>query len=291
MSPPIVNLMTVDVEDYFHGSAFDAVVPRERWGACESRVETNTERLLGLFEAARVRGTFFVLGWVAERFPGVVRQIARAGHEVASHGYSHRLVYRMSAADFREDVRRAKGLIESHAGLPVLGYRAPSFSITTQSLWALDVLIEEGYQYDASIFPIHHDRYGIPDAPRHLWRAERPAGEIWELPGSTVRVAGTNVPIGGGGYFRFFPYSWIRSGMRRINQSERKPVVFFIHPWEIDPDQPRLPGSAASRFRHYRNLHKTEGRLRQLLRDFRFAPVCSFLSALTISSRMPSSLA
>lgn len=291
MKLPIVNMMTVDVEDYFHVSAFETVVPRERWDACESRVEANTERLLKVFDDARVRATFFVLGWVAERCPGIVRRIASAGHELASHGYSHRLVYRMSAAEFRDDVRRSKALIESCAGLPVLGYRAPSFSITSKSLWALDVLIEEGYLYDASIYPIHHDRYGIPDAPRHLWQAKRQAGEIWEVPGSTVRVAGTNVPIGGGGYFRFFPYACIRCGIDRVNQSEQKPVVFFIHPWEIDPDQPRLPGSALSRFRHYRNLDKTEGRLRRLLRDFQFAPVCSLLSPVSVSFGMHAPLA
>ena len=272
---PVVNMMTVDVEDYFQVSGFENIVPRERWGQCESRVERNTERLLTLFEAARVRATFFVLGWVAERFPGLVRQIAASGHEIASHGYGHRLVYGMSRASFREDIRQAKWLLESCTGQAVLGYRAPSFSITAQSLWALDVLIEEGYGYDASIYPIHHDRYGIPDAPRHSWQAARPAGSIWEVPGSTVRIGGTNLPIGGGGYFRLLPYGWIHAGISRVNRVERRPVVFYVHPWEIDPDQPRLPGSAFTRLRHYRNLHKTERRLTRLLRDFSFATISS----------------
>ena len=270
-------MMTVDVEDYFQVSAFDSVARRERWAQYESRVERNTFRLLSLFETSGVRGTFFVLGWVAERFPGLVRQIAEAGHEVASHGVSHRLVYDMSRAGFREDIRRAKWILEACTGRPVLGYRAPSFSITTRSLWALDILIEEGYQYDASIYPIHHDRYGMPDAPRHCWRVDRPLGGIWEVPGSTVRMAGTNIPIGGGGYFRILPYAWTRAGISRVNQVEGKPVVFYIHPWEIDPDQPRLPASAISRLRHYHNLHKTEERLRQLIRDFTFEPVSAVL--------------
>jgi polysaccharide deacetylase family protein (PEP-CTERM system associated) len=252
-------------------------VPRERWGQCESRVERNTERLLTLFEAERVRATFFVLGWVAERFPGLVRQIAASGHEIASHGYSHRLVYGMSRASFREDIRQSKWLLESCIGRPVLGYRAPSFSITAQSLWALDVLIEEGYGYDSSIYPIHHDRYGIPDAPRHCWQVARASGSILEVPGSTVRIGGANLPIGGGGYFRLFPYGWIRAGISRVNRVEGRPVVFYIHPWEVDPDQPRLASSAFTRLRHYRNLHKTERRLTRLLRDFSFAPISSVL--------------
>lgn len=279
VTTPVMNMMTVDVEDYFQVSAFEGVVPRDRWGQCESRVERNTGRLLALFDAAGMRATFFVLGWVAERFPGLVRQIAAAGHEIASHGYGHRLVYGMSRASFRDDIRQSKWLLESCTGQPVLGYRAPSFSITARSLWALDILIEEGYQYDASIYPIRHDRYGIPGAPRHCWQEARAAGTILEVPGSTVRVAGANVPIGGGGYFRMFPYAWIRAGISRINRIEGRPVVFYIHPWEIDPDQPRLPGSAFSRLRHYRNLDKTEGRLKRLLRDFRFAPVRSVLAA------------
>lgn len=272
--------MTVDVEDYFQVSAFEDRVNRHEWDRFESRVTRNTERLLELFDAARVRATFFVLGWVAEHHPALVRRIAQAGHEIASHGYEHRLVYAGSREAFREDLRRARGTLQAIAGVPVLGYRAPSYSVTRQSLWALDVLIDEGFVYDASIYPIRHDRYGVPDWSRHVHRVERAAGTIWELPGSTVRRLGMNLPIGGGGYFRILPYAWTRQGIQWVNETERQPAVFYIHPWEVDPGQPRLDGSVASRFRHYRNLHKTEGRLRQLLQDFRFGPAWDVVSAL-----------
>jgi polysaccharide deacetylase family protein (PEP-CTERM system associated) len=265
--------MTVDVEDYFQVSAFDAVVPRDKWASFPSRVVDNTHRLLRMFDEAGVKATFFMLGWVAERFPALVDDIARGGHELASHGYGHRLVYEQTPDAFREDVRRAKQLIEDRSGAPVRGYRAPSYSITRQSLWALDVLIEEGYTYDASIFPIRHDRYGIPDAPRHPHTLARAGGTLTEAPPSTVRLGAVNLPVAGGGYFRLLPYAWTRWGIRRVNEHERQPAVFYLHPWEIDPDQPRLDASAVSRFRHYRNLHKTEGRLRQLLKDFRFGPL------------------
>jgi polysaccharide deacetylase family protein (PEP-CTERM system associated) len=270
--------MTVDVEDYFHVSVFDDVVPRERWPSMESRVVSNTERLLDLFAAQDVRGTFFVLGWVAERQAALVRAIAAMGHEIASHGYGHRLVYGQTVDAFREDVRRAKGLLEDACGSPVCGYRAPSFSVTSRSMWALDVLLEEGYRYDASIFPILHDRYGIPDAPRWPHTVTTAKGQIYEVPGSTVRLGGTNLPVAGGGYFRILPYAWTRWGIRRVNEVERQPVVFYLHPWEIDPEQPRLPASGLGRFRHYRNLHKTEARLRALTRDFRFAPLNGVLA-------------
>ena len=266
----IVNALTVDVEDYFQVSAFDAVVARDRWASFPSRVVPNTHRLLQMFDEAGVKATFFVLGWVAERFPTLVDDIARGGHELASHGYGHRLVYELTPEAFREDVRRAKKLIEDRAGAIVHGYRAPSYSITRQSLWALDVLIEEGYTYDASIFPIRHDRYGIPDAPRHPHTLARTAGTLTEAPPSTVRVGSVNLPVAGGGYFRLLPYAWTRWGIRRVNEHERQPAVFYLHPWEIDPEQPRLEANALSKFRHYRNLDKTEGRLRQLLKDFRF---------------------
>lgn len=274
---PVVNAMTIDVEDYFHVSIFDGIVPRERWDRFESRVEPNTERLLAIFDEARVRATFFVLGWVGERFPALVRQIATRGHEVASHGYAHRLIYDQTPAAFREDVRRAKGLLESVAGLAVGGFRAPSYSVTPQSLWALDILIEEGHTYDASIFPIHHDRYGIPLSPRHAYVLSRDTGSIVEVPASTVRWGPLNFPIAGGGYFRILPYAWTRWGLAHLNSAERKPAVFYLHPWEIDPEQPHLPVGAISRFRHYYNLHQTESRLRRLLREFRFAPLNAVL--------------
>jgi polysaccharide deacetylase family protein (PEP-CTERM system associated) len=276
-SPRLTNAMTIDVEDYFHANALNAAAPVARWDALESRVEPNTERLLEMFARAGVTGTFFVLGWVAERHPGIVRQIRAAGHEIASHGYWHQLTYELPIDTFREDVRRAKALLEDQGGVAVRGYRAPSYSITRRSLWALDVLIEEGYEYDASIFPIRHDRYGIADAPRHLHTLARQRGGLIEAPPSTVRLGGVNLPIAGGGYFRLLPYAWTRWGMARVNRLEQRPVIFYLHPWEIDPDQPRMAVGRVSRLRHYRNLHVTAERLERLLRDFAFGPLADLL--------------
>jgi polysaccharide deacetylase family protein (PEP-CTERM system associated) len=275
---PIVNAMTIDVEDYFQVSAFEEHVSRSRWQSFESRVTRNTETLLRVLDDAGVLATFFVLGWVAERFPDLVRQIVAGGHELASHGYEHRLVYSMTPAEFAADLRRARAALEDASGTRVDGYRAPSYSITKESLWALDVLIAEGYTYDASIYPIHHDRYGIPGWPRHIHRIDRAGGSLWELPGSTARWAGTNFPIGGGGYFRLLPYGWTKRGIHKLNTVEREPAIFYLHPWEIDPEQPRLEVRGLSRLRHYGNLAKTEGRLRRLLGEFRFGPVCEVLS-------------
>jgi polysaccharide deacetylase family protein (PEP-CTERM system associated) len=283
----IVNAMSVDVEDYFQVSAFENSVDRRKWDRLESRVCQNTDRLLALFERVDLRATFFVLGWVADRHPGLVRRIAGAGHEIASHGYGHRLVYEQTRDEFRDDIRRARTAIEAAAGVHVQGYRAPSYSITSRSRWALDVLVEEGYLYDASIFPVRHDRYGIPDAPRHLHRITCSAGSIWEVPGSTVRIGGVNLPVGGGGYFRILPYEWTAWGIRRLNVVERRPATFYLHPWEIDPDQPRLPGSALSRFRHYRNLAATEGRLQRLCRQFQFAPIRDVLAGASTAAAVP----
>jgi polysaccharide deacetylase family protein (PEP-CTERM system associated) len=276
-SPRITNAMTIDVEDYFHANALNASAPVTRWESLDSRVEANNDRLLEMFARAGVTGTFFVLGWVAERHPGIVRKIRAAGHEVASHGYWHQLTYDLPIDTFREDVRRAKALLEDQSGAAVRGYRAPSYSITRQSLWALDVLIEEGYEYDASIFPIRHDRYGIADAPRHLHKLARSAGGLIEAPPSTVRLGGVNLPIAGGGYFRLLPYAWTRWGMARVNRVEQRPVIFYLHPWEIDPDQPRMDVGRVSRLRHYRNLHVTAARLERLLRDFAFGPLADLL--------------
>jgi polysaccharide deacetylase family protein (PEP-CTERM system associated) len=284
MNPPIVNAMTIDVEDYFHVSVFDGIVPRSQWDGLESRVCRNTERLLDLFAEHGVRGTFFVLGWVAERHPTLVARIATAGHEVASHGYGHRLVYDQTPVAFRDDVRRAKALLEDAAGVVVNGYRAPSYSIVPRSLWALDVLIEEGHTYDASIFPIRHDRYGIPVSARHPYVIDRPQGRLVEVPASTAEVAGTNLPIAGGGYFRLLPYAWTRWGIRRVNDTERLPVIFYLHPWEIDPGQPRLQAGLISRVRHYRNLDQTETRLRQLLKDFAWGSLRSILPSFDAES-------
>lgn len=271
----IVNGLSVDVEDYFHVSAFERSIATAHWPRLESRVVSNTTRLLDLFAEYDVRATFFVLGWVAERFPALVQSISSAGHEVASHGYAHRLIYSQSPREFRDDLRRARTAIEQAAGAPVIGYRAPSFSIVSRSLWALDVLVEEGYSFDSSIYPIAHDRYGIPSWERFAHLVARPGGSIWEIPGSTVRMGPVNMPIGGGGYFRLLPYACTRRGIRRVNTVEGRPVVFYVHPWEIDPGQPRLQGPLVSRLRHYGNLAKTEGRLRRLLSEFRFASLTS----------------
>jgi polysaccharide deacetylase family protein (PEP-CTERM system associated) len=282
-SPPaagsIRNMMSVDVEDYFHVSAFEGLVARHQWDTLESRVSANTERLLAIFEDYEVRATFFILGWVAERLPALVRRIEAGGHEIASHGYAHRLVYDQTPKAFREDVRRAKHVLERISGTQVRGFRAPSYSITPRSLWALDILIEEGYAYDTSIFPIHHDRYGIPLSARHPYWIHRDAGSILEIPASTLRWRRLNLPIGGGGYFRLLPYGWTRSGIERLNRDERRPAVFYLHPWEIDPGQPRLHSSALGQLRHYRNLDKTESRLRRLLAEFSFGPMRSGVSS------------
>lgn len=274
------NAMSVDVEEYFHASALERVAPRADWDRLPTRVVATTHALLELFASRDVRATFFVLGWVAERFPTLVREIAAAGHEVASHGYWHQLVYSLSPDAFRDDVRRSKAVLEDAAGVSVTGYRAPSFSITRQSLWALDVLVEEGYTYDASIFPVRHDRYGIPDAPRHAYVLNRPSGTIREVPPSTIRVAGQNLAVAGGGYFRLLPYAWTRLGIARVNRTEQRPAIFYLHPWEIDPEQPRLPVGTATRLRHYGNLAKTHARLARLLDDFAFAPVSDVLAAM-----------
>ena len=275
---PIVNAMTVDVEDYFQVSAFAKTVSYEQWPMFESRVCRNTERLLEIFDSAGIRATFFVLGWVAERFPALVRRIEQGGHEIASHGYAHGLVYDATPETFRDDLRRAKDAIENAAGRAVSGYRAPSYSIVDRSLWALDVLVGEGYHYDSSIYPIRHDRYGIPTWPRHIHRVERAGGAIWELPCSTVRRAGMNLPIGGGGYFRMLPYRWTSSGIRVLNDVEARPAIFYLHPWEIDPDQPRINAPMVSRLRHYANVGQTEARLRRLLAEFQFGTIADVLN-------------
>jgi polysaccharide deacetylase family protein (PEP-CTERM system associated) len=270
--------MSVDVEDYFQVSAFDGVVSRAGWDGIDSRVVRNTSHLMELFDRVGVRATFFILGWVADRFPALVREIAANGHEVASHGYYHQLLYMLTPKQFREDVHSAKATLENLIGAPVLGFRAPSYSVIRSSLWAFDVLIEEGYVYDTSVFPIHHDRYGIPDAMRGVHRIERAGGVIIEMPASTVRIGNTNLPIAGGGYFRLLPYAWTRWGIRRVNRVERQPIVFYLHPWEIDPDQPRLPVGAATRLRHYTGLGRTAERLTRLLEEFRFDSVASVLN-------------
>lgn len=276
---PIVNAMTIDVEDYFQVSAFEGCAPRYRWDEFECRVEANTDRVLGIFDETHIKGTFFVLGWIAERYPALVARIARQGHEVACHGYLHRLVYDTTRDAFREDVRKAKAVIEAAAGCRVEGYRAPSYSITPRSLWALDILIEEGYSYDASVYPIHHDRYGIPPSPRAPYVIRRAAGAIVEAPGSAVRIGTINMPVGGGGYFRLLPYAWTAWGLKRINGREQRGAIFYLHPWELDPGQPRLPAGLLTRVRHYTNLEHTEARLRRLIGEFRFGPLNRLLGS------------
>ena len=269
--PGTVNALTVDVEDYFHVAALAPSIHRDSWGTRESRVVGNTRKLLAIFDRFNVRGTFFVLGWVAERHPQLVKDIAAAGHEIACHGFSHRLVYEQSPREFHEETLRSKSLLEDIIGTEILGYRAASYSIVRKSLWALDILAELGFAYDSSIFPVRHDRYGIPDAPRVPNRMATPNGSyIVEWPLATANLLGFKLPVAGGGYFRLLPYWLSRWGLASINRRERRPFIFYLHPWEIDPGQPRVAASPLSRFRHYTNLDKCEGRLQRLLGEFRF---------------------
>jgi polysaccharide deacetylase family protein (PEP-CTERM system associated) len=282
----VPNALTVDVEDYFHVSALAPSVKRSSWASRESRVVGNTKRLLELFDQFGAKGTFFVLGWVAERYPQLVIDIAARGHEVACHGFSHRLVYEQSPEEFREETLRSKKVLEDIIGAAVLGYRAASYSIVRESLWALDILVELGFGYDSSIFPVTHDRYGIPDAERAPHRLSTPGGKvIVEWPLSTATVAGFRLPVSGGGYFRLLPYSVTRWGLASINRREQRPFVFYLHPWEIDPGQPRVSASWLSRFRHYTNLDKCEERLRRLLGDFQFGTAKDGLTQLGLLSR------
>lgn len=281
---PVTNYLTIDVEDYYHVSAFEKISPPSTWSERESRVEGNTEKVLALLSDHSVKATFFILGWVAEREPRLVRTIADQGHEIASHGYLHQRVALQDRLTYRDDIRKAKTILEDISGQQVLGYRAPSYSITRETDWAFDELVEAGYQYDSSIFPMTHDFYGIPDWPRFAgyavktddrWTDAPVPGEtmpsIREIPITTLNFYGKNLPIAGGGYFRLLPYAFTRWGLRRINQTEKQPFVFYLHPWEFDPQQPRMQGcSAKSRFRHYLNLSRTETRFKQLIRDFKF---------------------
>jgi polysaccharide deacetylase family protein (PEP-CTERM system associated) len=264
--PEICNAMTVDVEDYFQVSALAPQIARSEWERMPCRVERNVERILELLAGAAARATFFTLGWIAERYPQLVRRIAAAGHEIASHGYEHRRASEQTQEEFRADIRRAKALLEDIIGSEVKGYRAPSFSIGAATPWAFDCIAQAGYRYSSSVYPVRHDHYGAPDAPRFAYR---PQAGVLEIPISTARLAGNNLPAGGGGYFRLFPYALSRSLIRRVNRDDRQAAIFYLHPWELDPQQPRIAGTTLkTRFRHYVNLHRTEARLRQLLRDF-----------------------
>ncbi|HEY5800265.1 MAG TPA: XrtA system polysaccharide deacetylase [Burkholderiaceae bacterium] len=260
--------MTIDVEDYFQVSAFAGTIARDDWPAIECRVEANMDRILALLDHAGVQATFFTLGWIAERYPSLIRRIVSQGHELASHGYGHLRASDQTPAEFFEDVAVAKQILEDIGGQQVLGYRAPSFSIGTNNLWALDTLLEAGYRYSSSIYPIAHDHYGMPDAPRFAFYPNGPDG-LLELPVTTVRLMNRNLPAGGGGYFRFFPYQLSRWLIQRVNDIDGQPGIFYFHPWEIDPGQPRQENlNMKTRFRHYVNLGRTEHRLRALTRDF-----------------------
>lgn len=265
--PRLRNALTVDVEEHFQVLAFAGTVDRQDWARHPSRVERNTDAVLALFAEHGVQATFFTLGWVAERFPGLIRRIVASGHELGSHGFAHYRVGEQDPATFRADVRRTKRLLEDVGGTAVLGYRAASFSIGAGTLWAHDVLAEEGHLYSSSVYPIRHDLYGMPDASRVPFRVA--GGALLEIPMTTLRLGGLNLPCSGGGYFRLLPYAYFRWAYARLNRSEQRPGIFYFHPWEIDPGQPRQPGlSAKSRFRHYLNLARMRSRLDRLLKDF-----------------------
>lgn len=264
----IKNAMTCDVEDYFQVSAFAPYIDRDSWPTRECRVEANMERILAIYERHGVKATFFTLGWIAERYPTMVKKIVAAGHELASHGYGHLRASDQTRAQFDNDIRSSKALLEDIGGQEVIGYRAPSFSIGHANLWALEALQEAGYRYSSSIYPIAHDHYGMPDAPRFAFYPHGPDG-LLEVPVTTVNMLGRNLPAGGGGYFRLLPYALSRWMMQKVNREDRQPALFYFHPWELDPGQPRPDGlDAKSRFRHYVNIERMEGRLEQLARDF-----------------------
>jgi polysaccharide deacetylase family protein (PEP-CTERM system associated) len=273
-SSVIANVMTVDVEDYFHVQAFAGVIDRRLWGNYPMRVEQNTRRVLKMFQKYNVRATFFILGWVAERCAKLVREIADAGHEIGCHGYAHQPIYGGDAHAFRQDVRHALAIVENILGSRVQSYRAPSYSITKKTMWALDVLVEEGFEFDSSIFPVLHDNYGIPEAPRfpHVRKLNR-SGQITEFPPSTIRLLGNNVPVAGGGYLRLYPYALTSWAIHHLNRQENQPAMVYLHPWELDKAQPRIPAPWRSRFRHYQNLGTMESKLENLLIDFTWKPM------------------
>ncbi len=263
-----VNAMSVDVEDYFQVSAFAATTRREDWDRYPSRVERNVDVILELFDGQDVKATFFTLGWIAEKYPEILRRIVAGGHEVASHGYHHIRVTEQTPEEFRADVRRTKATLEDLSGTPVRGYRAASFSVDSRTPWAFEILAEEGHAYSSSVYPIRHDLYGMPEAPRFPFHPDGGKG-LLEIPVTTVKVLGHNFPCGGGGYFRLLPYTLSRWAMRRVNAADEQSCIFYFHPWEIDPGQPRVSGLAfKSRFRHYTNLGRMQHRLRTVLSEF-----------------------
>lgn len=268
MATPL-NAMTVDVEDYFQVSAFEPYIDRARWSHYECRLPRNMELILEAFEQQNVKATFFFLGWVAEKYPDLLRQVTDAGHEIGSHGYEHIQVFKQGQREFRQDVDRTKKLLEDLSGEAVLGYRAASFSIGATNSWAYDVLADAGHGYSSSVFPIRHDRYGMRTAPRFSYRVN--GGALTEIPVTTVELSGVRLPCGGGGYFRLLPYWWTKWAIGRVNSRDGQPANFYFHPWELDPNQPRVAGSdRVSRFRHYVNLGAMSAKLRTLLQDFRW---------------------
>jgi len=266
------NILSIDVEDYFMVSAFADKIPFDSWNQYESRVVMNTEILLSLLQKFKVKATFFVLGWVAEKFPTLVKKINHDGHEIASHGYAHELLYLQKPDKFTLDLRKSKTILEDITGDSVLGYRAPSYSFTKKTLWVLDILIDMGFKYDSSVFPIHHDRGGLPHANRFPYSLHANNGEILEFPLSTIRLLGNNIPVAGGGYFRLFPYFFISQSIRAINR-EGQPAILYFHPWEIDPQQPKISSSKFNEFRHYNNLDQAEKKLKRLLGEFEFTSI------------------
>ncbi len=266
----ISNAMTIDVEDYFQVSAFASHISRDSWDTQPCRVERNIDLILSLLDERQIKATFFTLGWIAKRYPEMTTRIVKNGHELASHGWEHQRVTDLDESQFRDDVTRSKKLLEDISGQAVLGYRAPSFSINEQNLWALDTLAEVGYRYSSSIYPVRHDHYGMPNAPRFAYHP-RKTHDLLELPITTVPMFGRNIPAGGGGYFRFWPYQFSKWFLQRLNQTEHRSAIFYFHPWEVDADQPRQTGiNFKTRFRHYLNLHRMEGRLRTLFQDFKW---------------------
>ncbi|MFZ2948389.1 MAG: XrtA system polysaccharide deacetylase [Desulfuromonadaceae bacterium] len=279
----MINALTIDVEDYFQVNAFANNIRQDQWDNYPLRVDGNTRRILDLLDSFSITATFFILGWVAERLPALTKEIHRRGHEIACHGYGHELVYAIGPERFRSDIHRSKILLEDQCGERVNGYRAPSYSITGKSLWALDILVEEGFTYDSSVFPIIHDTYGIPNAQRFPHRLQTEAGPLMEFPLTTLplRIGGKEIrlPIAGGGYLRLLPAEFVAWGIKRINNQEKQPTVLYFHPWEIDPEQPRIKAGFKSRFRHYLNLDKTEGKLEYLFKRHTFASVKTVLAA------------
>ena len=267
----VVNAFTVDVEDYFQVSAFENDINRRDWDSIESRVSSNTMRILDLLSQHNIKGTFFVLGWIAERFSDLVKRIDNEGHEIACHGYSHKLIYNQSKNEFRDETIRAKNILEDITQKPVNGYRAASYSITNESIWALDILAEAGFTYDSSVFPVIHDRYGIPDAQKMPHIISGSSGnELVEFPLSIYKILNYSLPVSGGGYFRLYPYSFTKFALSSLNKNDQS-FAFYLHPWEIDPGQPRISTNFLSRFRHYNNLDRCEERLTKLLKDFEFS--------------------